>query len=93
MNGYVLFCRADSTEGLFSVPLAMGDKKSAIVPHSMFYEFLPVDAQDDFSQIVTLDKVEVGRDYEIIHDPMPMVCTAIVCGTASGSWINTTNSR
>ena len=60
------FAGLNSTEGLFSVPLAMGDKKSAIVPHSMFYEFLPVDAQDDFSQIVTLDKVEVGRDYEII---------------------------
>lgn len=60
------FSGLSSTEGLFSVPLAMGDKKSAIVPHSMFYEFLPVDAQDDFSQIVTLDKVEVGRDYEII---------------------------
>lgn len=60
------FAGLNSTEGLFSVPLAMDDKKSAIVPHSMFYEFLPVDAHDDFSQIVTLDKVEIGKDYEII---------------------------
>ena len=36
------------------------------LPNSMFYEFLPVDAHDDFSQIVTMDKVEVGKDYEII---------------------------
>ena len=60
------FSGLNSTEGLFSVPLFMDDKKSAIVPHSMFYEFLPVDAHDDFSQIVTLDKVEIGKDYEII---------------------------
>lgn len=56
----------NATEGLFSVPIATDDKKSAIIPESMFYEFLPVDANDDFSQIVTLDKVEVGKDYEIV---------------------------
>ena len=60
------FSGLNSTEGLFSVSLSMDDKKSAIVPESMFYEFLPVDANDDFSQIVTLDKVEIGKDYEII---------------------------
>ena len=60
------FSGLNSTEGLFSVPITMNDKTSAIIPHSMFYEFLPVDAHDDFSQIVTLDKVEVGRDYEIV---------------------------
>ncbi len=55
-----------STEALFSVPVEMGSKDSALVPNSVFYEFLPVDAQDDFSRIVTMDKVEVGKDYEII---------------------------
>lgn len=60
------FSGLNSTEGLFSVSLSMDDKKSAIVPESMFYEFLPVDANDDFSQIVTLDKVEIGKAYEII---------------------------
>ncbi|MBE6844441.1 MAG: GH3 auxin-responsive promoter family protein [Ruminococcus sp.] len=55
-----------STEAMFSVPLGMDIKDSALVPNSIFYEFLPVDANDDFSKIVTLDKVEVGKDYEII---------------------------
>ncbi len=55
-----------STEALFSVPMEMGCKDSALVPRSIFYEFLPIDANDDFSKIVTMDKVEVGKDYEII---------------------------
>jgi hypothetical protein len=55
-----------STEALFSVPVEMDSKDSALVPQSVFYEFLPVDANDDFSKIVTMDKVDVGKDYEII---------------------------
>ncbi len=55
-----------STEALFSVPMEIGCKDSALVPRSIFYEFLPIDANDDFSKIVTMDKVEVGKDYEII---------------------------
>ncbi len=60
------FSGLNATEGCFSVPVAMGSKDSALLPNSMFYEFLPIDAKDDFSKIVTLDKLEVGRDYEII---------------------------
>jgi hypothetical protein len=55
-----------STEALFSVPIEMDCKDSALVPKSVFYEFLPIDANNDFSKIVTMDKVEVGKDYEII---------------------------
>ena len=60
------FSGISSTEGCFSVPLEMDCKNSALLPNSMFYEFLPVDAHDDFSKIVTMDQVEVGKDYEII---------------------------
>lgn len=55
-----------STEALFSVPMEMDCKDSALVPRSIFYEFLPMEANNDFSKIVTMDKVEVGKDYEII---------------------------
>lgn len=55
-----------STEALFSIPLEMDSKDSALVPPSIFYEFLPIEAGDDFSQMVTMDKLEVGKDYEII---------------------------
>lgn len=36
------------------------------MPDSVFYEFLPLDAEDDFSKIVTIDQLEVGKDYEVI---------------------------
>ncbi|MEE1256811.1 MAG: GH3 auxin-responsive promoter family protein [Lachnospiraceae bacterium] len=55
-----------ASEGIFSVPFDLDCEDSTFIPDSMFYEFLPLDAGDDFSKIVTLDKVEVGKDYEII---------------------------
>lgn len=55
-----------ASEGLFSVPYDLDRDDAVLVPDSVFYEFLPLDAGDDFSQIVTLDKLEVGKDYEII---------------------------
>ena len=29
-------------------------------------EFLPTDADDDFSKIVTIDQLETGKEYEVI---------------------------
>ena len=55
-----------ATEGLFSVPLEMNSKDSVLVPSVTFYEFLPVEAKGDFSQIVTMDQLETGKDYELI---------------------------
>ena len=55
-----------STEALFSTPLSIDSKDSALVPPSVFYEFLPIEAGDDFSKIVTMDQLEEGKDYEII---------------------------
>ena len=55
-----------SSEGLWSVPVDMESEDAVLVPGSAFMEFLPVDAGDDFSKIVTIDKLEVGRVYELI---------------------------
>jgi len=55
-----------ATEGMFSMPVEADCADSVLCPGSLFFEFLPVDANDDFSQIVTMDKVEVGRTYEFI---------------------------
>ena len=55
-----------ASEGIFSAPFDMDSEDSALLPDSMFYEFLPLDAGDDFSQIVTMADVEVGKDYEVI---------------------------
>lgn len=55
-----------ASEGLFTVAYAMDRDDTVIVPDSVFYEFLPIEAGDDFSQIVTLDKVVEGKEYELI---------------------------
>lgn len=56
----------NASEGIFSVPFELDNGDSAFLPDSVFYEFLPMDAGDDFSKIVTLDAVEPGKDYELI---------------------------
>lgn len=55
-----------ASEGLFSLPFDLDSDDSVLVPDSVFYEFLPLDAGDDLSKIVTLDNVEIGKDYEVI---------------------------
>lgn len=55
-----------ASEGIYSVPFELDCEDSALIPDSVFYEFLPLDAGDDFSKIVTLDGVEPGKDYELI---------------------------
>ena len=60
-----LFPGVTASEGLFTNPLAMDDVNAIVVPDSMFYEFIPVDT-DDPADIVTMDKLEVGRSYEIV---------------------------
>ncbi len=60
------FTGINASEGMISVPFELNNEKSVPVPDSIFYEFLPVDAGDDFSKIVTMDQVETGKEYEII---------------------------
>lgn len=55
-----------ASEGIFSLPFDLDSDDGVLVPDSVFYEFLPLDAGDDFSKIVTLDKLELGKDYEVI---------------------------
>lgn len=55
-----------ASEGLWSVPSGVDDFDSILAPAAAFVEFLPVEAGSDFSQCVTLDKLEVGKIYELI---------------------------
>ncbi|MCQ2457677.1 MAG: GH3 auxin-responsive promoter family protein [Clostridia bacterium] len=55
-----------SSEGLWSVPVEPESEDAVLVPGSAFMEFLPVDANDDFSKCVSIDKLETGRIYELI---------------------------
>ena len=60
------FLGISASEGCISVPYRLNDEKSVPLPDALFYEFLPVDAEDDFTKCVTMDKVEIGKEYEII---------------------------
>lgn len=56
-----------ASEGLFSIPLDINNPDNVLAPGAGFMEFLPVEAGDDFSRIVTIDKLEVGKTYEIVY--------------------------
>lgn len=55
-----------ASEGFFSFSFGLDRDDTALIPDSVFYEFLPLDAGDDFSQIVTIDGLEQGKEYELI---------------------------
>lgn len=55
-----------ASEGIFSLFIELNNPDAVLIPDSMFYEFLPLDADGDYSKIVTLDKLEEGKDYEVI---------------------------
>lgn len=55
-----------ASEGLFSTPIGLNNPDSVLIPDSMFYEFLPLDADGDYTKIVTLDKLEERKEYEVI---------------------------
>lgn len=61
----MMYVGVTASEGLFTTPYEMDNPDTVLVPDSVFYEFLPVDS-DDLGDIVTMDKLEVGKVYEII---------------------------
>ena len=55
-----------ASEGLWSVPAGLDTPDSVMVPGSVFFEFLPVEAENDFAKCVTMDQLKEGGTYEII---------------------------
>ncbi len=55
----------NASEGMMSLPMSLNDPDTVLLPDGMFYEFLPIES-DNLDDIVTMDKVEVGKTYEII---------------------------
>jgi len=62
-----IYSGVTASEGLFSIPLDIDNPDSLLAAQSGFIEFLPVEAGDDFSKIITMDKLEVGKIYELIY--------------------------
>lgn len=61
-----IYSGVTASEGLWSVPGGIDTEDSIMAPGSAFFEFLPVESGDDFSQCVTMADVEVGKTYELI---------------------------
>ncbi len=55
----------NSSEGVVSMAMALDDPDTVLIPDSVFFEFLPIDSED-MGEIITIDKVEVGKIYELI---------------------------
>ena len=55
-----------ASEGMFSVFTELNSHDAVLIPDSMFYEFLPLEANGDYTKIVTLDKLEESKSYELI---------------------------
>jgi len=61
-----IYSGVTASEGLWSVPIGLDIEDSVMAPCSAFFEFLPVECGDDLSKCITMDKLEVGKIYEII---------------------------
>ena len=54
-----------ASEGFMAMCVDMNSQDYVLLPRSLIYEFIPVD-EPDIERPLTLDKLEVGKDYEII---------------------------
>lgn len=54
-----------ASEGFMAMPVELNCTDYVLLPRSLIYEFLPVDAPEGTRPLL-LDEIEVGKDYEII---------------------------
>lgn len=54
-----------ASEGFMAMPVELNATDYVLLPRSIIYEFLPIDAPEG-TRPLTLGEVEVGKDYEII---------------------------
>lgn len=54
-----------ASEGFMAMPVELDASDYVLLPRSLIYEFIPVDG-DENERPLTLDQLEVGKDYEII---------------------------
>ena len=64
-NVHFVFSGINAPEGTFSSALNLDDPQTVLIPDSVFYEFKPKEA-NDYSELLTLDKLKIGRSYELI---------------------------
>ena len=54
-----------ASESLIATARHMGDESYVLIPDGGFYEFLPVDCEDE-SKTLNIDELEIGEDYRVI---------------------------
>ena len=66
-KGDISFCRrgVGASEGVFFVSTEFDNCSSSLIPVSVFYEFLPEDKEATSGNLVTLDKLDVGKRYKL----------------------------
>lgn len=55
-----------ASESIMAICNEMESQEFVLIPDSAFYEFIPVDQDEDSDETLTLDQLEVGKDYEIV---------------------------
>ena len=61
----ILFSVYAASEALVAAAVNVNEEEFVLIPDSGFYEFVPMDS-DDENTTYTIDQLEPGRDYEII---------------------------
>lgn len=59
-----------AAEGFFAAPVELNVNDSVLLPHCIFFEFLPIEegeehARDDVKPLL-INEIEVGKDYELV---------------------------
>ena len=68
-NVHFIFTGISLPEGTFSTTINLDDPQTVLIPDSMFYEFKPKESPG-YTQLLTLDQLEIGRSYELIATTM-----------------------
>ena len=55
-----------ASEGMFAACIDMNDPRFLPLTDSVFFEFLPADAEEGDNNTLTLDQLEMGKEYEVI---------------------------
>ena len=55
-----------ASEGMFAVAIEMDKPEFCMLTDSSFFEFRDANADDDDNNTITMDKLEIGKDYEVI---------------------------
>ncbi|MDK2962158.1 MAG: hypothetical protein PWP20_1284 [Eubacteriaceae bacterium] len=55
-----------ASESIMAICTEMESQEFTLIPDSAFYEFIPVEEDADPLKTLTLDELEVGKDYEIV---------------------------